>query len=174
MLGLGTILNVVCILVGGATGLALSRQMSPKTQLTLKGMLAVISLVAGVGMIWSGLVGDFPMRLTSASVAEGGTGYREGDTLWIHGGKMAQSAAVKVSSVADLEGRPGVIHAVEVLETGAYSAPPQSPALAIGGAGGAISGAGAQFALSFHEETRPWGKRFKGFALMMAAPANPF
>ena len=60
MTGLGTILNVACILLGGFAGLFLFRNISVRTQQNLKFAIALVSLAIGFKMIWDGLAGSYP------------------------------------------------------------------------------------------------------------------
>jgi len=60
VIGLGTILNVVCILLGGFAGLFIFRNISVRTQQNLKFAIALVSLTIGFKMIWDGLAGSYP------------------------------------------------------------------------------------------------------------------
>ncbi len=60
MTGLGTILNVACILLGGVAGIFIFRKISIKIQQTLKFAIALVSLLIGFKMIWDGLAGSYP------------------------------------------------------------------------------------------------------------------
>lgn len=55
---LGTVINGVAIVAGGAAGLLASRQLSEKRQLALKLLLGVFTVYAGVSTAWSGLNGS--------------------------------------------------------------------------------------------------------------------
>jgi len=58
--GLGTILNIACILLGGFAGLFIFHNISAKTQQNLKTVIALVSLAIGFKMIWDGLAGSYP------------------------------------------------------------------------------------------------------------------
>ena len=72
--------------------------------------------------------------LASAGISSGGTGYVEGDILTIAGGTSTAAAQVEVITVSS-----GVITAVRVHNSGAYSANPTSPNSATGGTGSGAS-----------------------------------
>lgn len=55
---LGTVINGVAILAGGAAGLLAARQISEKQQLSIKLLLGVFTVYAGVSTSWSGLSGS--------------------------------------------------------------------------------------------------------------------
>lgn len=59
MIGLGTLLNAVGILVGGILGLALRRQFSHHVQVGLKGALGVLVIFIGLKTTWTSLGGSF-------------------------------------------------------------------------------------------------------------------
>jgi hypothetical protein len=56
---IGTILNAAGILIGGILGLALRRQLTPATQVGLKGMLGVLVVFVGLKTTWTSLGGGF-------------------------------------------------------------------------------------------------------------------
>jgi uncharacterized protein len=58
MLMTGSILNAVGIVVGGILGLMLSRQFSASTQLALRGLMGVLTVVIGLYSVWMGLNGN--------------------------------------------------------------------------------------------------------------------
>ena len=53
----GTSLNAAGILVGGFMGLVLSRQFSASTQLALRGMMGVLTVIIGLHLTWLSLSG---------------------------------------------------------------------------------------------------------------------
>src|SRR5437667_11815094 len=55
---IGTFLNTAAILVGGAVGLTVARDISPKTQLRLKTILAAFIIYAGLSTTWNSLNGS--------------------------------------------------------------------------------------------------------------------
>jgi uncharacterized membrane protein YqgA involved in biofilm formation len=57
MLLLGTLLNVAGILLGGIVTLARRRQLQPKTQVALKGLLGVATVFVGLSTTWQSLGG---------------------------------------------------------------------------------------------------------------------
>lgn len=57
MIPVGTILNAIGIIVGGMLGLLLSRQMTPATQIALKGMLGILVIYVGLSTTWASLGG---------------------------------------------------------------------------------------------------------------------
>ena len=59
MIPVGTILNAIGIVVGGMLGLLLSRQMTPATQLALKGGLGILVIYVGLSTTWASLGGGF-------------------------------------------------------------------------------------------------------------------
>ncbi len=58
MLMTGAMLNAVGILIGGIMGLAMSRQFSATTQLALRGLMGVITVVLGLRLTYEGLNGN--------------------------------------------------------------------------------------------------------------------
>ena len=58
MLMTGSILNAAGIVVGGILGLMLSRQFSASTQLALRGLMGVLTVVIGLYSTWMGLNGN--------------------------------------------------------------------------------------------------------------------
>lgn len=54
---IGTILNAVGILIGGILGLTLRRQLTPATQVGLKGALGVLVIFVGLKITWTSLGG---------------------------------------------------------------------------------------------------------------------
>jgi len=58
MLLLGTALNAGGILIGGIVGLLRKRPMKEKTQLALKSLIGVATVVIGLGTCWIGLSGN--------------------------------------------------------------------------------------------------------------------
>jgi len=54
---LGTFINALCILVGGCIGLWLRRQLSAAVQLKFRYFLALLTIAAAGGMIYSGITG---------------------------------------------------------------------------------------------------------------------
>jgi uncharacterized membrane protein YqgA involved in biofilm formation len=59
MIGMGTILNAVGILIGGAVGLTVARQIPPARQAQIKIVLAALTVWVGLSMTWKGLNGSF-------------------------------------------------------------------------------------------------------------------
>lgn len=55
----GSILNAAGILVGGALGLILRRHFSASTQLALRGVIGVLTVIIGLHLTWAGLNGSF-------------------------------------------------------------------------------------------------------------------
>lgn len=68
MTGLGTLLNAAGILVGGALGMALKRQMTPPTQIALKGLLGVLVIYVGLKTTWTSLGGGFAPVLKQVTI----------------------------------------------------------------------------------------------------------
>lgn len=68
MIGLGTILNVVAILVGGIIGLVFSRAISPRYQETLMQAIGVCVIFVGIGGAVEGV-----MTVTADRLQSGGT-----------------------------------------------------------------------------------------------------
>jgi len=56
---IGTILNAAGILLGGILGMVLRRQLTPPTQIALKGMLGVLVVFVGLKTTWTSLGGGF-------------------------------------------------------------------------------------------------------------------
>jgi uncharacterized protein len=59
MIGLGTIINAVAILLGGIIGLMAKKQLSTDAQNNIKAVLVIFTFVAAAHMIWSGVGGSF-------------------------------------------------------------------------------------------------------------------
>lgn len=59
MIGLGTLINALAILLGGFLGLKIPRGFAASHQLFIKGVLVMLTLYAGGSMIWNGLNGTF-------------------------------------------------------------------------------------------------------------------
>ncbi|MCI0745572.1 MAG: DUF554 domain-containing protein [Verrucomicrobia subdivision 3 bacterium] len=59
MIGLGTFLNAVGILVGGVLGLALHKQLSVQRQQALKILIGALVVFVGLRMTWTSLSGGF-------------------------------------------------------------------------------------------------------------------
>ncbi len=59
MIGLGTVINAVAILLGGIIGLMVKQQLSKDAQNNIKAVLVIFTFVAAAHMIWSGLNGSF-------------------------------------------------------------------------------------------------------------------
>ena len=53
----GTFLNAAGIVLGGIVGLTVTRQMAPKTQFAVKGILGVLTVWVGLKMTWTSLSG---------------------------------------------------------------------------------------------------------------------
>jgi len=68
MIGWGTILNVVAILVGGIIGLVFSRAISPRYQETLMQAIGVCVIFVGIGGAVEGM-----MTVTADRLQSGGT-----------------------------------------------------------------------------------------------------
>ena len=64
----GTILNAIGILAGGILGLALRRQMSPATQIALKGALGILVVFVGLKTTWESLGGGFWLVLKQVAI----------------------------------------------------------------------------------------------------------
>ena len=58
MLMTGSILNAAGILIGGIMGLMLGRQFTATTQLALRGLMGVFTVVVGLYLTWSSLNGN--------------------------------------------------------------------------------------------------------------------
>ena len=54
----GTILNALGILVGGLMGLTLTRQFTQTTQLALRGLMGVFTVIIGLTITWNSIHGD--------------------------------------------------------------------------------------------------------------------
>lgn len=59
MIGLGTVINAVAILLGGIIGLLAKKQMSTDAQNNIKALLVIFTFIAAAHMIWSGVGGSF-------------------------------------------------------------------------------------------------------------------
>ncbi len=59
MIGIGTLLNAAGILLGGAAGLTVARQIPPARQVQVKQILAAFTVWIGLSMTWKGLNGSF-------------------------------------------------------------------------------------------------------------------
>lgn len=55
----GTILNALAIVCGGVIGLTVHRQLAPERQFALKGLLAVLTVAAGLHLAWTNLGSTF-------------------------------------------------------------------------------------------------------------------
>jgi uncharacterized protein len=55
----GSILNAIGILAGGILGLILARQFTASTQIGLRGLMGIITVVVGLHMTWAGFSGNF-------------------------------------------------------------------------------------------------------------------
>jgi hypothetical protein len=66
--GLGTILNAGAIVLGGTLGLTVARQISTRAQSRIKVVLAVITLLLGIRMMWEGLNGTFGQVLKQLGI----------------------------------------------------------------------------------------------------------
>ncbi len=58
MIGLGTLINALAILIGGIVGLTVTRQISPGMQGKLKTWLAIFTVAVGIKMLWAGFGGS--------------------------------------------------------------------------------------------------------------------
>ena len=61
MIGIGTVLNALGILLGGILGLVLTKPFVPKQQTALKGLLGVFTVYFGLKMTWMSLGGGVGM-----------------------------------------------------------------------------------------------------------------
>ena len=161
MTGLGTILNTVCILIGGLAGLFIFRSISAATQRSLRSLLALVSLVIGFMMIWDGLNGSFPLKLNRSKPTSGGAGFQVGDVLEPVGGKAARSARLKVATIT----AKGAITALEIIEPGDYSDKPQPPIALAYPNDSTGPGRDATVKLAFNETSRGW--LFRGYLLVL-------
>jgi hypothetical protein len=59
MLMTGSVLNAIGIVIGGILGLMLARQFTASTQLALRGLMGVLTVVVGLRLTWEGLNGSF-------------------------------------------------------------------------------------------------------------------
>ena len=59
MIGLGTIINAVAILLGGVLGLTMARQLSVRRQMLIKTLLGVFTVYVGLKMFWENIGGSF-------------------------------------------------------------------------------------------------------------------
>jgi uncharacterized protein len=59
MIGLGTILNAVGIVVGGVAGLTVAKQLSPQRQMLIKTLLGIFTVYVGLKMAWDNINGTF-------------------------------------------------------------------------------------------------------------------
>jgi uncharacterized membrane protein YqgA involved in biofilm formation len=64
----GTLLNAVCIVLGGILGLALSRSLAHPTQVALKGFLGIATVLVGLRMTWISLEGNLWMVLKQLAI----------------------------------------------------------------------------------------------------------
>ncbi len=69
MTGLGTIINAGAILLGGIIGLTAASGLAARHQLTIKGILVLLTVYAGASMIWKGLSGTFLQVLGQIGIA---------------------------------------------------------------------------------------------------------
>jgi uncharacterized membrane protein YqgA involved in biofilm formation len=65
----GTIINVGAILLGGAVGLSVGKDLSSKTQFRLKTFLGVFTIYAAFTMIWGAVNGTFGHILKQLAIA---------------------------------------------------------------------------------------------------------
>jgi uncharacterized membrane protein YqgA involved in biofilm formation len=68
MIGLGTILNAVGILLGGLAGLTVAKQLSPKRQLLIKSLLGIFTVYVGLKMAWENINGSFGSVLKQIAI----------------------------------------------------------------------------------------------------------
>lgn len=54
----GSILNAIGIVVGGIMGLMLARQFTASTQVALRGLMGVLTVLVGLHLTWAGLEGN--------------------------------------------------------------------------------------------------------------------
>ncbi len=69
MLGLGTLVNVAAIVAGGAVGLGIRKELSPRHQLFLKTLLGVLAIYTGFRMVWNSVGGSAWRVLLQLGVA---------------------------------------------------------------------------------------------------------
>jgi uncharacterized membrane protein YqgA involved in biofilm formation len=68
MIGIGTILNAVGILIGGILGLLLKRQLTLPTQVAIKNGLGVLVIFVGLKLTWDSLSGGFGSILKQMTI----------------------------------------------------------------------------------------------------------
>jgi uncharacterized protein len=64
----GTVLNAAAILIGGAIGLTIARDLSPQNQLRLKILLGALTVYVGLSMAWNGFSGGIGQRLIQFAI----------------------------------------------------------------------------------------------------------
>lgn len=68
MIGLGTLINAVAILLGGFIGWKSANQLAARHQVAIKGFLAMLTVLVAVRMIWQGLNGTFGQVLGQVGI----------------------------------------------------------------------------------------------------------
>jgi uncharacterized protein len=68
MIGIGTLLNALGILIGGVLGLTLRRQLTHPTQVALKGALGVLVIFVGLKTTWDNVGGGFGSVLKQMTI----------------------------------------------------------------------------------------------------------
>jgi uncharacterized protein len=68
VIGLGTVINAIAILIGGLIGLKARGGIAESHQNFIKGVLILLTLYAGLSMIWRGLNGTFGQVMGQAGI----------------------------------------------------------------------------------------------------------
>ena len=68
MLMTGTLLNATGILIGGVLGLGLARQFAPATQMAMRGLMGVLTVIVGLYLTWSSLNGSLVQILKQIAI----------------------------------------------------------------------------------------------------------
>lgn len=69
MIGIGTIINALAILIGGIVGLKMSGQLSAVWQSRIKVGLAIFTVITGFKMVWDGINGSFGLVIKQTFIA---------------------------------------------------------------------------------------------------------
>jgi len=108
MIGLGTMINVVAILLGGLIGLTAGKQMSNNLQITIRNLLGLVTFLVAISMIWSGIKkSENDLALVGISMLSLVLGNAIGKLLKIQKrlNKAGQSATERFSKAATSGGK---------------------------------------------------------------------
>jgi uncharacterized protein len=68
VIGLGTIINAIAIILGGIVGLAFKKSLSPANQMFIKLLLGVATVYIGLSMTWGAIGGGFGSALKQLGI----------------------------------------------------------------------------------------------------------